>query len=225
MIMYSRGSDNMNKISTVSERLQILMLETGYRAVDICKGTGISKSAFSMYLSRQNDPKGENLLKLADFFNVAPEWLQGYDVDKRKTIALPRGIQPLPKMVRKPRLGNVSCGVPLDSPQNFDGYDKVPENVDCDYTLKCSGDSMIGARIYDGDIVYIKQQPIVESGEIAVVLVNGNETLLKRVYIYPESVILQAENPAYPPLTFVKQEMDNVTIIGKAVGFFSYVRK
>ena len=214
----------MNKISNVSDRLQILMLETRYRAAEISESTGISKASLSMYLSKKNEPKGENLIKLADFFNVNVEWLKGYDVEKRKMIALPKGIQPLPKMVNKPRLGNVSCGVPLDSPQNFDGYDKVPENVDCDYTLKCSGDSMIGARIFDGDIVYIKQQPIVESGEIAVVLINGNETLLKRVYLYPDSVILQAENPAYPPLTFVKQEMDNVTIIGKAVGFFSYVK-
>jgi len=212
------------KIATISERMQELIRETGARAVDICASTGIAKSSMSMYINGTVTPKGDNIIKIADYFNVDVRWLQGYDCAKHKTIAVPAGLMPPPNTVRRPRLGNVSCGVPLDSPENFDGYDDVPEDIQCDYTLKCSGDSMIGARIHDGDIVYVHQQPIVPNGSIAVVLVNGFETLLKRVYITADSITLVAENPASPPLVFTRDNMNNVTIIGKAVGFFSPIR-
>ena len=83
---------------------------------------------------------------------------------------------------------------------------------------------MTGARILDGDIVYIKQQPMVENGEIAAVLVDGCEKLLKRVYITETSITLQAENPKYSPLIFIREDMNRVSIIGKAVAFMSVVR-
>ena len=134
------------------------------------------------------------------------------------------GFSPPPKTKKRPRLGSISCGTPIASEENFDGYDDVPENIQCDFTLKCEGDSMIGARILDGDIVYIKQQNTVEQGEIAAVLVDGTEKLLKRVYVYSDSVVLQAENPIYPPLVFSKEDMNRVFIIGKAVAFTSIIK-
>ena len=84
---------------------------------------------------------------------------------------------------------------------------------------------MIGARILDGDIVFCRQQDMVENGEIAVVLIN-DEATLKRVYYYPEKkkLVLQAENPKYEPFVYVGEELDEIRILGKAIAFQSDVR-
>lgn len=95
--------------------------------------------------------------------------------------------------------------------------------MSCDFTLLCKGDSMIGARILDGDIVYIRQQEDVEDGEIAAVLI-GNDATLKRVRRNNGQLILWPENPAYSPLIFQGRELANVRILGKAVAFLSSVR-
>lgn len=82
---------------------------------------------------------------------------------------------------------------------------------------------MINARIFDGDIVYIREQPDVEDGEIAAVLI-GEEATLKRVYKYPSKVVLRPENPLYDDMIYSKEEMNEVRILGKAVAFLSAVR-
>ena len=162
---------------------------------------------------------------IATILNVSIPWLMGADVPMDNTTPIiPNGFQPIPSTSKRPRLGVISCGDPIDTPENFDGYDDVPDMFDCDFTLVCEGDSMIGARICDGDIVYIKQQPTIENGQIAAVLIDGEEKLLKRVYITEESIILQAENPAYSPRSYHKEDMNRVSIIGKVVGFTSLVK-
>ena len=84
---------------------------------------------------------------------------------------------------------------------------------------------MINARILDGDLVFIRQQPIVDNGEIAAVIIE-DEATLKRVYYYPEQgkLILNPENPKYEPLVYVKEELDQIRILGKAVAFQSVVK-
>ena len=85
---------------------------------------------------------------------------------------------------------------------------------------RCRGDSMIGARIRDGDVVYIRRQPIVENGQIAAVLIDGEATL-KRFYRDGDTVTLVAENPHFPPLVYRNEELLNMSIIGLAVAFIS----
>ena len=133
------------------------------------------------------------------------------------------GIQPMPKLVKKPLLGTIACGEPILAVENIEDYLLVPDNIHCDFLLQCKGDSMTGARILDGDIVGIRQQEDVENGEIAAVLI-GDEATLKRVYKRANKLILQAENPAYEPLVYVNGELDEVRIIGKAVYFISTIR-
>ncbi len=135
----------------------------------------------------------------------------------------PDNILPMPKLRKLPRLGTIACGEPILAEENIEDYDSVPENIRADFTLKCKGDSMINARILDGDIVYIRQQPDVESGEIAAVLI-GNEATLKRVYKYTNKIVLQPENPKYEPLVFVGEELNQIRIIGKAVSFTSMIK-
>ena len=83
---------------------------------------------------------------------------------------------------------------------------------------------MIGARIYDGDIVFIKSQSAVNNGEIAAVIIS-DEATLKRVYFYPDEgkLILSAENPKYAPLVYMNDELNTIKIIGKAIAFQSSI--
>ncbi len=215
-------------MASIAERLKEALTLRGMKQAELVAKTGIGKSSISTYLSGEYEPKQRNIYKIAEALGVSEAWLMGFDVPMRKTISgnsnIPDGFSSIPSTVKRPRLGIISCGDPIDTPENFDGYDDVPDMFDCDFTLVCEGDSMIGARICDGDIVYIKQQPTIENGQIAAVLIDGEEKLLKRVYITEESIILQAENPAYPPRSYHKEDMNRVSIIGKVVGFTSLVK-
>ncbi len=202
-----------------SEQLKKLRKERGLTQEQLASLLKISKSAISMYENGNREPNFETEELIADFFNVNISFLRG-----KSQTSIPDGFMPMPSMVKRPRLGVISCGDPINSEENFDGYDDVPEHIVCDFTLKCEGDSMIGARINEGDLVYIRQQSTIENGQIAAVLIDGTEKLLKRVYINDDSIILQAENPAYPPRVFSKEDMNRVSIIGRAVGFTSVIK-
>lgn len=135
----------------------------------------------------------------------------------------PDNIIPLPKMKKIPLLGTIACGEPILAAENIEALINADENLNADFALRCKGDSMINARIFDGDIVYIREQPDVEDGEIAAVLI-GEEATLKRVYKYPSKVVLRPENPLYDDMIYSKEEMNEVRILGKAVAFLSAVR-
>lgn len=135
----------------------------------------------------------------------------------------PDNIIPLPKMKKIPLLGTIACGEPILAAENIEALINADENLNADFALRCKGDNMINARIFDGDIVYIREQPDVEDGEIAAVLI-GEEATLKRVYKYPSKVVLRPENPLYDDMIYSKEEMNEVRILGKAVAFLSAVR-
>lgn len=132
-------------------------------------------------------------------------------------------ILPLPKTKRIPLLGTIACGEPILAEENLEGYVEAADEVEANFALRCRGDSMINARILDGDLVYIREQPDVENGEIAAVLI-GDEATLKRVYKYPGQVVLQPENPQYPPLVYSGEQLQDFRILGKAVAFLSRVK-
>lgn len=202
-------------MSVVANRMREAMYERSMNQSDIVRLTGISKSSISTYLSGDYEPKQRNLHKIAGALGVSEAWLMGNEEVMDGYYS-----PPAPGKQKKPRLGTIACGLPLLAQENFEGYDDVPEQIKCDFTLLCRGDSMVNARILDGDIVYIRSQPQVENGEIAAVLV-GNEATLKRVYVSENQVILKAANPAYPSLVYTDEALEQITIIGKAVGFTS----
>ncbi len=147
-------------------------------------------------------------------------------VDMGGADELPNNVIPMPNMRQVPRLGDIACGEPVLAEQNIEGYDEVPDWVKCDFTLTCKGDSMINARIHDGDVVCIKSQPEVENGQIAAVLVDGefeNGATLKRVRYIENGVALWPENPAYEPMIFVGPEAERVRILGLATHFIGRV--
>lgn len=131
---------------------------------------------------------------------------------------------PLPKTYSVPLLGEIACGDPILAEQNIIDHVPVPEHIKgADFALTCKGDSMIGARIHNGDIVYIRQQPDVDDGDIAAVLID-NEATLKRVYKMPGRLQLRAENPSFLPINIEGEDLESVRILGKAIAFLSPVK-
>ena len=115
-----------------------------------------------------------------------------------------------------PRVGQIACGEPITAEENIDAYDEVPSAWHADFTLLCQGDSM-EPKIKDSDIVAIHSQPMVENGQIAAVLIDGEATL-KRVFVFEDHIELRAENPAFPTIIRIGEAMNDITIEGKAVG-------
>lgn len=136
---------------------------------------------------------------------------------------MPDNIIPLPRTKAVPLLGTIACGKPILAVENVSCYVRIDEEVKVDFALECKGDSMINARIFDGDVVYIREQPDVENGEIAAVLI-GEEATLKKVYKYPSKIVLCPENPLYDDIVYSEEKMNEVRILGKAVAFLSMVR-
>ena len=101
----------------------------------------------------------------------------------------------------------------------------VNENIGADFALICKGDSMTGAGISDGDVVYIRKQETVDNGQIAAVLV-GEEITLKRVYYHPDKnqLVLRPESPAYEPLVYIGDELAEIQILGRVVARLQTIR-
>lgn len=138
-------------------------------------------------------------------------------------VELISNILPMPELRPIPLVGAIACGDPILAEENIEEYIQIPKHIRADFALTCRGDSMINARIFDGDIVYIRHQDTVTSGEIAAVLI-GSEATLKRVKLFDDHIILEPENPMYKPLAFWGEEMNNIRILGKAVAFTSAIR-
>jgi repressor LexA len=146
--------------------------------------------------------------------------------DEEDSLILLNNIYPI-ELKRFPLLGQIACGKPTYAAEDRESYIMAGTDINADFCLKAKGDSMVNARILDGDIVFVRKQDIVDNGEIAVVVVNNDsEATLKRFYYYAEKnmVILKAENPAYEDLIFTNDELNNFHVLGKAVAFQSDVR-
>jgi len=161
------------------------------------------------------------LVPLAKALHTSPAYLMGW-VDEPDDIKINNAIYPI-QLKKYPLLGTVSCGQPVLANEEIELYVDVGTSINADFCLKAKGDSMINARIFDGDIVFIRQQPDVENGEIAVILIE-DEATLKRVYKYPGRVELRPENPIHKVLNYENNEIEQLKILGKAVAFQSDVR-
>ena len=181
----------------------------------------VSQQAIGKWEKNIAEPDTNALSKLSEVFNVSVDYLLGRDTSSN-IFSIP-GIEPLPIFRTVPLVGTIACGTPTLAEENIEEYVKMSDTIRADFALRCKGSSMINARIFDGDIVFIRQQPDVENGEIAAVLIE-NEATLKRVYKYPTRIELRAENPTFPALNYENDELDKVKIIGKAVAFISTVR-
>ena len=144
-------------------------------------------------------------------------YLMGDDDAREARPSIPAGFEPLPEMAMVPLVGTIACGTPILAEQNVEARIGVPAAWRADFALTCKGDSM-APRYLDGDIVCIRCQPQVENGQIAAVLI-GDEATLKRFYQNGDTVTLQAENPAYSPLVYRGEELNEIRVEGRVVGF------
>ena len=150
----------------------------------------------------------------ASALNVTPAQLMGLDDPP-----LPDNIIPMPNVRKIPLLGTIACGEPILAAENVDEEIDIPEHIKADFALRCKGDSMIGADIRDGDIVYIRQQDEVQDGQIAAVLIE-DEATLKRFYYNRQAgvVSLLAENPSIAPMVYQGESLNHIKVLGLAVG-------
>lgn len=230
----------MNDNKRIGARIKKRREELGLTQEDLGNQLFMNKSTIQRYETGKVEKiKIPVIHALAKALNVDPNWIalktdemgmfeSGRERYKRGignylSDELPDNIIPLPKMKKIPLLGTIACGEPILAAENIEALINADENLNADFALRCKGDSMINTRIFDGDIVYIREQPDVEDGEIAAVLI-GEEATLKRVYKYPSKVVLRPENPLYDDMIYSKEEMNEVRILGKAVAFLSAVR-
>lgn len=198
------------------------------RGLNMREAARLLKMPYTTYVNYEKgarEPNSETLIQLADFFDTTIDYMLGKTDDPNSVTvsSSDSNILPFPDMKSVPLIGTIACGEPILAAENIECEVDMPEHVKADFALRCKGDSMINARIYDGDIVYIRQQPTVDDGQIAAVLVD-DEATLKRVHFYPDHVVLEPENPQYRPLSFWESDMEHVRILGKAVAFTSNVR-
>lgn len=212
-------------IVTVGERIKLLRKEKGISVDKLAELIGKDRATIYRYESKdiENMPTGV-LAPLARALGTTPQYLMGWsDSSEEETKPLPQNLIPLKKLRSVPILGVIPCGEPVMAEQHFDGAVMLPEDVNADFALRCKGDSMIDVNIQDGDMVFIRETPIVENGEIAAVII-GEEATLKKVYFQEDTITLMPANSAYEPFVYKKEEMNEIRICGKAVAVLRHIQ-
>ena len=219
----------MDVKESFQQRFEQALASSDLKPSELAEKTGISQATISQYRSGYSKPKQPRLMKLATALGVSPVWLMGLDVamhDTNQESSLPdySNIFPLQR-ARVPLPGPIACGEPIFCNEDRESYVEAGTDVRADFCLKARGDSMTGARIMDGDIVFIQKDAELVSGQIYAVAID-DEATLKRVY-YDEAtqeLRLLAENPKYPTMVYTGEKLDHVHILGKAIAFQSDVR-
>lgn len=209
--------------------------EKGLTQEELGKALGMNKSTVQRYETAKIEKiKLPVIEAMAQILNVNPDWLSDkkdirttYTSQEQDDLSILMekydNIRPI-KLKRFPLLGEIACGQPIFADEDKESYIMADMDIRADFCLRAKGDSMINARIYDGDVVFIREMPMVDNGDIAAVIID-DEATLKRVYYYPEKnkLMLVAENPAFEPLVYIGEELNYIRILGKAVYFMSHL--
>lgn len=193
-----------------NERLKTLRIQRKMTQSELAKKIYISQPAYSKYEVGTASPNPETLSKIADALDVSVDYLLGSDS------------QPVrPGYIRIPVLGRVAAGIPIDAIEEVIDWEDISAEAAGDgeyFGLQIKGHSM-EPKISDGDVVIVRRQPDVDSGDIAVVLVNGDDATVKRIKKSPQGVTLIPSNPAYEPMYYSNEEIESlpVQILGRVV--------
>lgn len=199
-------------IASTSDRLTEALNANSLKQADLVKMTGIDKSSISLYFSGKTVPKGDKLYKLAVALGVTPEWLSGFNVP----------MNPKEKRTfRIPVLGTVRAGYPAEAVENILDYEEITEDLARSgefFALRVNGNSM-EPRFVDGDVVIVRKQEDVDSGDIAIMLVNGDEATIKKVQKFDGGINLIPSNSAYDVITYSNKEIAELPVqcIGKVI--------
>lgn len=209
---------------TTYEKIKQLCENEGFSISSIGQmipGLSVNRASITGW-KNGSKPRPDKIKKIADYFNVSVSYFNDNDTSENLMKGI-KNLRPVEKQ-RIPMLGRIACGKPIYAEEEHECYVAAGAKMDADFCLTCQGDSMTGAGIHDGDIVFIKQQEAVDNGRIAAIII-GEEATLKRVYYFPETakLVLQAENPKYEPLVYTGEELNNIKIIGRAVAYMSAI--
>lgn len=194
------------------ERIKERRLAMGMTLLDVANALGVKEATVQRYESGEiKNPKHSTVLELAKIFHCSPSYLMGWDEDPLPVAAMQISKKKLPL------LGDIAAGNPIFAEEEIEYY-SPGDDTGADFCLRVHGDSMTGAGIKDGDIVFIRKQETVENGEIAAVMID-DEATLKRVYISEDSVTLVSENPKYMPMVYTMAQGKSIHILGKAVSY------
>lgn len=203
----------------MAKKIKILRLAQNLTLEQVANQVGVGKSTVRKWETGMiANMRRDKISSLAMALHTSPAYLMGWVDEPHQEISADNLFRIETK--RFPLLGSIACGKPIFAEEQFESYVEAGANIKADFCLRAKGDSMIGARIQDGDVVFIRKQEMVDDGEIAAVLI-GDEATLKRIYYEKESGVLQlfAENPQYKTMRFSGEELNQIRILGKAVAF------
>lgn len=204
-------------------RIKQLRESKGLNMKEAARILNMPYTTYVNYEKGLREPTSEVLVQLANFYETTVDFLVGRNAnhfDFNNSSLLPDNILPMPRMKEWKVLGGTACGDPLYKDLG-DETILAPDDIDADYVFRCVGDSMINARIFDGDIVFVKTDVSVDDGQIAVVRIDEEYTL-KRIFHGPDYLELRSENPTHPT-RIIRGEQVNAEIVGRAVYFLSRV--
>ncbi len=216
-----------NRTLAMGYRIRELRNKKGLTQRELAEMLYKSESAIRMWELGKSEPDIQSINLLSEIFNVSPAlitgWLpavstitytQVYDTKSEKTVS---------DIVncRIPVYGSVAAGIPIEAITDIEDYEEITEEMARSgkyAALKIKGNSM-EPRFTEGDVVIVRLQEDVDSGDIAIVLVNGDEATCKKIKKTPEGVMLISTNPAYEPMFYSNKEIEElpVRIWGKVV--------
>lgn len=202
---------------TLGDKIRNARESAGFTQEELGKMCGTTKQTIYKYeIGKITNIPIDRLEKIADIVGVSTASLLGWEQSSTPVRSIPSGFSPMPETELRPRVGRIACGDPITAEENIETYDEVLKSWHADFTLMCCGDSM-SPRIEDGDVVAIRSQSTVENGEIAAVRI-GDEATLKLVFLHTEYIELRPINPNYESIIRRKDEIEDISIEGKAVG-------
>lgn len=198
--------DIMNRIAELRKKSQLSQRDFG-------KAIGAAQNTISNWENGTREPDIDALRKIAEFFNVSVDCLLGRS-DYTEAPPSTGGVW-------VPVLGRVAAGIPIDAVEEIEDYEEIPKEMAKSgehFGLKIQGNSM-EPRMMPGDVVIVRKQSDCESGDVAVVLVNGEAATVKKIKKRPEGLLLIPNNPAYEPMFYSNDDIEKlpVKIIGKVV--------
>ena len=209
-------------MSTYSNRIKELRMGKSLSQERLADMIGTTKQAVSNYERGVRKPDIPTIEALCDIFNVSSDYLLGKE-DVTIRLVGNDGIKKLdsPRGVRIPVFDRVAAGIPIDAIEEVVDWEEIPEDMAKTgefFGLRIKGDSMT-PRIVEGDVVIVRQQPDAESGDIVIVRINGDTATCKRLVKHTHGISLISFNPAYPPICFTNEEIEQlpVVIIGKVI--------
>lgn len=199
-----------NRNDVLVKNLIFYLKKLDLTQTEFAREMGYPETTVSNWFNKNTYPRPDKIQEMANYFGV-----RRTDLTENNEVQQ----EPLKNAKSIPIIGTIAAGTPILAEENIVDYFLIDSRVHADFGLTVKGESMINANIFDGDIVFIRQQPDLENGEIGAILLD-NEATLKRFSKTNDSVILQAENPSMTDWPRVYTD-GNIRVLGKLVGVYS----